>query len=388
MDPQELVMILTVFTTSQRQLLLTLELLLNDHKRIKHTSFDSRHRIRQLAYFRLIHKSDLCCRQSTRMDRRCFAILCHLLRTSAGLVGTEVIDVEEMVAMFLHILAHDVKNRMIQKEFARSGETVSRHFNIVLLAILRLHDELLKKPQPVTNSCTDPRWKWFENCLGALDGTYIKVNVSAIDRPRYKTRKGEVATNVLGACDTKGDFVFVLSGWEGSAADSRILRDAISRHNRLKVPKGYYYLCDVGYPNAEGFLAPYRGERYHLSEWRGESNAPTTAREFFNMKHLSARNVIERAFGLLKGCWTILRGKSYYPVDVQCRTIMACCLLHNLINREMTNSEIIDDLDEGDSTYATTGGDEINYIEASNEWSELRDQLAHTMFSDWELRDQ
>ncbi|KAL0543815.1 hypothetical protein IC582_018920 [Cucumis melo] len=376
MDPQELVTILTVFTTSQRPLLLTLELLLNDHKKIKHTSFDSRHCIRhcirQLAYFRLIHESDLCCRQSTRMDRRCFAILCHLLRTTAGLVETEVIDVEEMVAMFLHILAHDVKNRMIQREFVRSGETVSRHFNIVLLAGFRLHDELLKKPQPVTNSCTDPRWKWFENCLGALDGTYIKVNVSATDRPRYRTRKGEVATNVLGACDTKGDFVFVLFGWEGSAADSRILRDAISRHNGLKVPKGYYYLCDAGYPNAEGFLAPYRGERYHLSEWRGESNAPTTAREFFNMKHSSARNVIERAFGLLKGRWAILRGKSYYPVDVQCRTIMACCLLHNLINREMTNSEII----------------EINYIEASNEWSEWRDQLAHTMFSDWELRDQ
>ena len=66
------------------------------------------------------------------------------------------------------------------------------------------------------------------------------MNVTAIDRPRYRTRKGEVATNVLGACDTKGDFVFVLSGWEGSAADSRILRDAISRHNRLKVPKGKY----------------------------------------------------------------------------------------------------------------------------------------------------
>ncbi|KAL0557101.1 hypothetical protein IC582_005619 [Cucumis melo] len=171
------------------------------------------------------------------MDRRFFSILCHLLRTTAGLVGIEVIDVEEMVAMFLHILTHDVKNRMIQRQFVRSGETVSRHFNLVLLAILRLHDELLKKLQP-TNSCTDPRWKWFENCFGALDGTYIKVNVSATDRPRYKTRKGEVATNVLGVCDTKGDFVFVLSGWEGSAADSRILRDAISRYNGLKVPKG------------------------------------------------------------------------------------------------------------------------------------------------------
>ncbi|KAA0063753.1 putative nuclease HARBI1 [Cucumis melo var. makuwa] len=246
------------------------------------------------------------------MDRRCFAILCHLLRTTARLVRTEVIDVEEMVAMFLHILAHD------------------------------LHNELLKKPQPVTNLCTDLRWKWFENCLGALDGTYIKVNVTATDRPRYRTQKGEVATNVLGVCNTKGDFVFVLSG----------------------------------------------GERYHLSKWRGGGNAPTTTQEFFNIKHSSAQNVIEREFGLLKGRWAILRGKSYYPVDVQCRTIMACCLLHNLINREMTNSEIIDDLDEADSTYATTGGDEINYIEASNEWSEWRDQLAHTMFSDWELCDQ
>ncbi|KAL0561378.1 hypothetical protein IC582_001803 [Cucumis melo] len=143
-----------------------------------------------------------------------------------------------MVAMFLHILAHDVKNRMIQRQFVRSGDTVSRHFNLVLLAILRLHNELLKKPQLVTNSCTDSRWKWFENCLGVLDDTYIKVNVSATDRPRYRTQKGEVATNVLGVCDTKGDFVFVLSRWKGSVADSRILRDAISRHNELKVLKG------------------------------------------------------------------------------------------------------------------------------------------------------
>ena len=54
----------------------------------------------------------------------------------------------------------------------------------------------------------------------------------------------------------------------------------------------------------------------------------------------------------------------------------------------MTNSEIIDNLDEGDSTYATIGGDEINYIEASNKWSEWRDQFAHMTFSDWELRNQ
>lgn len=75
-------------------------------------------------------------------------------------------------------------------------------------------------------------------CLGVLDDTYIKINVSAIDHLRYKTRKGEVVTNVLGVCDTKGNFVFVLAGLEGSITDSRILRDVISRLNSLNVPKG------------------------------------------------------------------------------------------------------------------------------------------------------
>ncbi|KAA0048373.1 putative nuclease HARBI1 [Cucumis melo var. makuwa] len=271
------------------------------------------------------------------MDRRCFVILCHLLRTIGGLTLTEVVDVEEMVAMFLHILAHDVKNRVIQREFMRSG---------------------------------------------ALDGTYIKVNVPKSDRARYRTCKGEVATNVLDVCDTKGDFVYVLAGWEGSVADSRILRDGISRPNGLKVSKGYYYLVDVGYPNAEGFLAPYRGQRYHLQEWHGAENAPATSKEFFNMKHSSARNVIERAFGVLKGRWVILRGKSYYSVEVQCRTILACCLIHNLINREMITFDIVDDIDEVDSTHTTSAVDDIHYIETSNEWTRWRDDLVEKMFSE------
>ncbi|KAL0541502.1 hypothetical protein IC582_021554 [Cucumis melo] len=164
------------------------------------------------------------------MDRGTFAILCRLLRNVTGLLSTEIVDVEEMVAMFLHVLAHDVKNRVIQWEFVRSGETVSRHFNIVLLAVLRLYEELIKRHVPVTSNCNDQRWRCFEvgiievhyisplrtshlfervyfnlqNCLGALDGTYIKVNVPARDRPTFRMHKGEIATNVLGSVTRKG----------------------------------------------------------------------------------------------------------------------------------------------------------------------------------------
>ncbi|TYK23119.1 retrotransposon protein [Cucumis melo var. makuwa] len=69
---------------------------------------------------------------------------------------------------------------------------------------------------------------------GALDGTYIK-NVPAANCPTFRTRKGKIATNiVLHICDTKGDFVYVLTGWEGSAADLQILRDALDDQTNLR----------------------------------------------------------------------------------------------------------------------------------------------------------
>ncbi|KAL0556082.1 hypothetical protein IC582_004588 [Cucumis melo] len=100
----------------------------------------------------MIHESDLVFRQSTRMDIRCFAILCHLLGTTVGLALMKIDNVEEMVAMFLLVLVHDMKNHEIQWEFVRFRETVSQHFNIALLVMLCLHYELLVKPQPVTSA--------------------------------------------------------------------------------------------------------------------------------------------------------------------------------------------------------------------------------------------
>ena len=35
----------------------------------------------------------------------------------------------------------------------------------------------------------------------------------------------------------------MLSGWEGSTSDSRVLRDAISRPNGLRVPSSKAYKC-------------------------------------------------------------------------------------------------------------------------------------------------
>ncbi|KAL6311809.1 hypothetical protein AAG906_018601 [Vitis piasezkii] len=142
--------------------------------------------------------------------------------------------------------------------------------------------------------------------------------------------------------------------------------DAVSRRNG-PVPHGYYYLVDAGYTNGKGFLAPYRGQRYHLNDWR-EGHMPTTHEEFFNMKHSAARNVIERCFGLLKLHWAVLRSPCFYPIKTQCKIILACCLIHNLIkerclwihwNKNRANGKgamsVADILEELDQVEASNG---------------------------------
>ncbi|KAK6143233.1 hypothetical protein DH2020_023581 [Rehmannia glutinosa] len=126
----------------------------------------------------LIALNDVDCLDNLRMTRDAFARLCYLLKHIGGLLDSRYVSLSEKVALFLFVLAHHKKNRVVRFDFKRSGQTVSRHFHDVLNAVLRLHTLLLVTPQPVEDNCTNPIWKWFKGCLGALDGTYIKVMVT------------------------------------------------------------------------------------------------------------------------------------------------------------------------------------------------------------------
>ncbi|XP_071715764.1 uncharacterized protein [Rutidosis leptorrhynchoides] len=318
---------------------------IRDKRRIQYSSSNID---RDSIMYNNVYVSDIRSIAQIRMTRVCFKKLCYMLETFGGLKPSKNMNVDEQVAMFLHMMAHNEKNRCIISLFRRSGETISRYFAQVCNAVIRLHPCLLKKPEPVPDNSTDEKWKWFKDCLGALDGTYVDCLVSR---------------------------------WEGSSADGRVLRDALLRPNGLKVPRPCYYLVDAGYTNAEGFLAPYRGQRYHLNEWR-EGYQPTTAKEFYNMKHSQARNIIERCFGILKGRWKILKDTSYYPIELKVKIIMACCLLHNYIRQEMAWDPFEDlpltDPGTGDSGVGQENN--ITSVGTSNEWTSFRDNLAVSMF--------
>ncbi|XP_060180692.1 protein ALP1-like [Lycium barbarum] len=316
------------------------------------------------------------------MDRKAFHILASLATNIGELTDTNNMSSTEKLAMFLNILAHHEKNRSIKVDYIRSGWSVSQAFNECLRAILKLTPLLLVSPNPVAEDETNDRWKWFKGCLGALHGTYIPIRVRTIDKPRYRTRKGDIATNVLGVCDRNLNFTYVLPGWEGSAADGRVLRDVVVQRNGLKAPEGNYYLCDGGYTNGNDFLSLYRGYRYWLRDWQGDNPPPQCREELFNMKHARAHNVIERAFGVFKGRWGILTSPSWYSVKIHTRIISACCLLHNFIGREME----VDSLDmetefNMEHQHEPEHGN-IYTVEPSDEWTTWRDKLAQSMWNE------
>ncbi|KAA3482660.1 DDE_4 domain-containing protein [Gossypium australe] len=98
----------------------------------------------------------------------------------------------------------------------------------------------------------------------------------------------------------------------------------------------------------------------------------TTSEEFFNMKHVSTRNIIERVIfipfeykfklSLHVTCYTIIFAKEMFYNPLEC-------------DYEASSSEEVEDV----YTHKAV----VSGIEPINEWSMFRQQLATKMFSEW-----
>ena len=91
-----------------------------------------------------------------------------------------------------------------------------------------------------------------------------------------------------------------------------------------------------------GFLAPFRGQRYHLRDFRERRHRPR-GREVFNYRHSSLRNVIECCFGVLKARFPIFKQMPPYPIKTQKYIPIACCTVHNYIRLNDRQDDLFND---------------------------------------------
>ena len=80
----------------------------------------------------------------------------------------------------------------------------------------------------------------------------------------------------------------------------------------------------------KGYLSPYKGERYHIPDFRDGSQVQGI-HEVFNHAHSSLRNVIERTIGIWKKRWHILCDMRPFSLIKQEKIIVATTALHNFI---------------------------------------------------------
>ncbi|KAL0002423.1 hypothetical protein SO802_016204 [Lithocarpus litseifolius] len=329
------------------------------------------------------------CYDVIRMGPHVFQGLCDILQRDGDLQDTQRATVEEQVGKFLHMLSHNVTTRIISFFICCSSETISRHFHNVLRSIIMLEDQFLQqldRTQVPLEILQSSRFNpYFKDCIGALDGTHVRVKVSNEDALRYRGSKGYTTQNVLVACSFDLKFTYVLPGWEGIASNSRIIKSTLTSNDNLKIPQGKYYLVDVGYMNRICLITPYMGARYHLKEYSIPS--PKNAKKLFNLRHASLRNAIKRAFGVLKKRFSIIASTTEptYCVDTQNEIILSCCILHNYLMGVDPDESLIAEVDEEvlHSHYGRVAPTPREDDEDTRQGDIIRDSIASTMWQNY-----
>jgi len=127
---------------------------------ITYAPIEERDRMRQEYLDTKIWKDDTTCVNMLRLNRACFYRFCNLFRDRGLLQDTTHMCVEQQVAMFLNIVGHNLRNRLVGTNYQRSGETVSRYFNNVLHAIGELRTEFIRPPSLQTPSKIAGNYRW------------------------------------------------------------------------------------------------------------------------------------------------------------------------------------------------------------------------------------
>ncbi|XP_052622672.1 uncharacterized protein LOC128127962 [Lactuca sativa] len=345
----------------------------------------------------LLHRNRLQCVEVLRMSRESFVRLCAHFRANYSLKDSKHVSVEEKMAMFFMMIGHNQRYVIIKRRFQHSKQTIHKFFYEVLEKMMLFAQDVIVptsfNPNPNIPGHNRRLRRVFKGAVGALDGTLIHAVVPAKKQDLYRSRgKGDCYQNVLAICDFNMIFTFVVTGWEGVAHDSRILSEAVAdpQASFPFPPPDKYYLCDVAYAHTRGFMAPYRNVRYWLGDFR--QRRALTNKEKFNHGHAKLRNVIERAFGVLKARFPILKRMAPFPFVTQRNIAMACFALHNYIRKEglsdeyfarydepnvpfRNNNVAIDDDEDGIPTHGTAADRE--YMTQLRD--EIADQLMHNI---------
>jgi hypothetical protein len=111
---------------------------------------------------------------------------------------------------------------------------------------------------------------------------------------------------------------------------------------------------------------------------------PVNKEELFNLRHASARNVIERIFGVLKRRFRILLIAPEYNLEIQARIPAALCTIHNFIRTHEADDPVTepDRLDDNVPDDHDHNASAVAAVELDRPLPK-RDEIAQQMWDDY-----
>ena len=109
----------------------------------------------------IYNSNDVHCVNLLRMRRAPFFQLCDLFRSRELVTDSIHATVEEQVAMFLHVVGHNERFRVVDLTFRRSVETISRFFQRVLFAVGELRNEMIQPPATNVHPKIHGSRRWY-----------------------------------------------------------------------------------------------------------------------------------------------------------------------------------------------------------------------------------
>ncbi len=133
-----------------------------------------------------------------------FIPLVNLLRLHGGLSDSRKVCAQEKVFIFLHLACANTM-RSAKARWQHSLDTISSCMHQVIKALLKCRLILFEKVNgaiadevihPFISS--NPKFSpFFDNCIGATDGSLIPAIIPASEQGPWRDRKGNISQNVL-----------------------------------------------------------------------------------------------------------------------------------------------------------------------------------------------
>ncbi|XP_060968748.1 uncharacterized protein LOC133036245 [Cannabis sativa] len=249
----------------------------------------------------LLYGSNRQCIELMWMSRDAFVLLCNHFRQREWIKDSKNVSIEEKIAIFLTIIAHNERFIVMKRRFQHSSQIVHKYFHEVLEEMMHFAKEMIVSTVDFDSNIPTTQKnirKFFKGAICALDGTLVHAIIPLGKQIAYRGRG---------------------KGWEGVAHDSRVLKEIVANPN-----------------NCFQFPPP---RDYHRRR-------AVTKEEKFNHAHAQLRNVIERSFGVLKSRFPILDKMAPYEFHVQRDVVIACFAINNFIRKDCINDELFNQFDQ------------------------------------------